>query len=164
MTAPTAAVRPGRAAAAGRLQELPRVAVVAEHQLEHAVVVAVARFAVGPRAQERRRKGAAGADHELAHAALVVAPAIGVLRRKALVQMIVAGQDDDHAAICELIFNRMERTFAWRLEQIRRGMIELRTARTAAELESFYEEEPMFDLLEMKTKDASWDDYRGLIG
>jgi len=79
-------------------------------------------------------------------------------------ESIVAGQDDDHAAICALIFGRMEKTFAWRLEQVSRGWLEMRTARTAEELESFYAEEPMFDRLEMKTKDASWDDYRGLIG
>jgi len=35
---------------------------------------------------------------------------------------------------------------------------------TASELEIFYAEEPMFDRLEMKRWDASWDDYRGLIG
>ncbi len=79
-------------------------------------------------------------------------------------ESIVAGQDDDHATICALIFGRMEKTFAWRLEQVSRGWLELRTARTADELETFYAEEPMFDRLEMKRRDASWDDYRGLIG
>ena len=79
-------------------------------------------------------------------------------------ESVVAGQDDDHAALCALIFGRMEKTFAWRLEQISQGWLELRQARTASELESFYAEEPMFDRLEMKTKDANWDDYRGLIG
>ena len=79
-------------------------------------------------------------------------------------ESMVTRPDDDHAAVCALIFGRMEKTFAWRLEQISRGWLELRTARTAAELEKCYAEEPMFDRLEMKVKDASWDDYRGLIG
>jgi hypothetical protein len=79
-------------------------------------------------------------------------------------EAIVAGNGgSDHAAACEMIFQKMEKTFAWRLEQIRRGMLELRTKRTAAELEALYEGQ-LFDLLEMKTEDAKWDDYRTLIG
>ncbi len=69
----------------------------------------------------------------------------------------------DHAAACEQIFARMERTYAWRLEQLRKGMVELRTSRTALELESLYEGQ-LFDLLEMKNEDAQWDDYRTLLG
>lgn len=79
-------------------------------------------------------------------------------------EAMVAGRGgEDHAAACQSIFEKMEKTFAWRMDQIRRGALELRTGRTAAELEALYEGQ-LFDLLEMKTEDARWDDYRTLIG
>jgi len=79
-------------------------------------------------------------------------------------EAIVAGSSgSDHATACEQIFARMERTYAWRLDQLRRGMVELRTSRTAPELEALYEGQ-LFDLLEMKNEDARWDDYRTLLG
>jgi hypothetical protein len=79
-------------------------------------------------------------------------------------ESIIAGRgDDDHAGACTAIFSRMEKTFAWRMEQIHKGKLELRTARTAPELEALYGEE-LFDLLEMKSEDARWDDYRTLLG
>lgn len=82
---------------------------------------------------------------------------------KAFKEAIVAGTGgDDHAAACAAIFEKMEKTFAWRMDQVRRGIVELRTDRTAPELESLYEGQ-LFDLLEMKTEDARWDDYRTLI-
>ncbi len=84
--------------------------------------------------------------------------------KQAFREAIVAGKDDDHAAACEVIFGRMEKTLAWRLEQIRKGQLEMRNARTAAELEAMYAEEAMFERLEMKTKDAPWDDYKGVVG
>jgi hypothetical protein len=65
--------------------------------------------------------------------------------------------------VCTTIFEKMERTYHWRMEQINRGMVELRTARTASELEALYEGQ-LFDLLEMKNEDARWDDYRTLLG
>jgi hypothetical protein len=79
-------------------------------------------------------------------------------------EAVVAGNGgDDHAMACETIFQKMEKTFAWRMGQIKRGKLELRTGRTAAELEALYEGQ-LFDLLEMKTEDARWDDYRVLLG
>lgn len=79
-------------------------------------------------------------------------------------EAITAGSgENDHVAACEQIFARMERTYAWRLEQLRRGMVEVRTSRTAPELEALYEGQ-LFDLLEMKNEDARWDDYRALLG
>jgi len=78
-------------------------------------------------------------------------------------EAVVAGNHSDHAVACEQVYARMERTYAWRLEQLRKGMIELRTKRTAPELEALYEGQ-LFDLLEMKDEDARWDDYRTLLG
>lgn len=75
---------------------------------------------------------------------------------------VTAGGDDNHAEACAQIFARMERTFAWRLAQLQRGALEMRTARTAPELDALYAEE-LIDLLEMKSEDARWDDYRTLV-
>ena len=77
-------------------------------------------------------------------------------------EAVVAGRGEDHAAACAAIFEKMERTYAWRLDQLRRGMIELRTVRTAPELEAMYDGQ-LFELLEMKMEDARWDDYRTLL-
>lgn len=73
------------------------------------------------------------------------------------------GPWENHTEACEAIFARMERTFAWRLAQLRKGLLELRSARTAPELDDLYAEE-LLDLLEMKSEDARWDDYRTLVG
>jgi len=73
------------------------------------------------------------------------------------------GPWDNHVEACDAIFARMERTFAWRVAQLREGMLELRNARTAPELDALYAEE-LLDLLEMKSEDARWDDYRTLVG
>lgn len=73
-----------------------------------------------------------------------------------------AGAEDDHAQACEQILARMERTFAWRMAQLKKGLLEMRTARTAPELEALYADE-LIDLLEMKSEDARWDDYRTLL-
>lgn len=78
-------------------------------------------------------------------------------------EAIVAGKaGDDHAQACSAIFERMQKTFEWRLDQIRKGILELRTSRTAPELDALYEG-VLLDLLEMKTEDARWDDYRTLL-
>ncbi len=79
-------------------------------------------------------------------------------------EAIVSGAgSDDHAAACAAIYDKMEKTFAWRMTQLKKGLLELRTARTAPELEAIYEGQ-LFELLEMKTEDALWDDYRALLG
>lgn len=83
---------------------------------------------------------------------------------RAFREAVVAGQaEEDHGAACAAIYERMEKTFRWRMEQIAKGQVELRTERTAAELEAIYEGQ-LFELLEMKNEDARWDDYRTLIG
>ncbi|HNG89691.1 MAG TPA: PD-(D/E)XK nuclease family protein, partial [Saprospiraceae bacterium] len=78
-------------------------------------------------------------------------------------EAIVPGSCDDHAAAAAQIFARMERTFRWRMEQLQQGMVEVRTARTLAELEALYEGQ-LLDFLEMKAEESKWDDYRTLVG
>jgi len=73
------------------------------------------------------------------------------------------GPWESHAEACDVIFARMEHTFAWRQAQLRSGLLELRNSRTASELEAYYADE-LLHLLEMKTEDARWDDYRILVG
>jgi hypothetical protein len=48
------------------------------------------------------------------------------------------------------------------MQQISNGTIEIRTARTAVELESLYEGQ-LIDLLEMKQEESRYDDYKGLL-
>ena len=61
------------------------------------------------------------------------------------------------------IWDKMQKTFEWRLLQIKNGKIEIRTSFTCKELEEIYGDE-LIDVLEMKTDDAKFDDYRTLIG
>lgn len=77
-------------------------------------------------------------------------------------EAMIAGQGEDHLAAYARTLDKMELTFAWRLQQLRQGLLEIRTARTAAELEDLYGAE-LLELLEMKNEDARWDDYRTLV-
>jgi ATP-dependent helicase/nuclease subunit B len=61
------------------------------------------------------------------------------------------------------IWAKMEKTYHWRQAQIKDGKIEIRTEKTAKELEEIYGHE-LLDVLEMKADDAKFDDYRTLIG
>ncbi len=69
---------------------------------------------------------------------------------------------DDHADIQQQIYERMERTYRWRRTQLEEGRIEVRTPHTLPDLELAYEGELMH-LLEMKSQEAFFDDYRVLI-
>lgn len=78
-------------------------------------------------------------------------------------EAVVAGRgNEDHASSCQSIFEKMEKTYAWRLDQFKKGQIEMRTAQTAPDLEALYDGQ-LFELLEMKNEDAYWDDYRTLL-
>lgn len=77
-------------------------------------------------------------------------------------EAVVAGRGEDREAVCDMILGNILRTFAWRQKQIQSGDLEIRTSRTAPELEAIYEGQ-LLDLLEMKNDDPRWDDYRILI-
>jgi hypothetical protein len=73
---------------------------------------------------------------------------------------------DDHQAVNERILARMQATWQWRMGQLEKGLVEVRTRQTLATIEEAYgadEHSSMFDLLEMKGEDAKYDDYRVLI-
>lgn len=61
------------------------------------------------------------------------------------------------------ILSRMEATYRWRMDQIRRGEVEIRCEQTKLDLEDAYHGQPLMDILEMKDSDAPFDDYRTLI-
>jgi hypothetical protein len=78
-------------------------------------------------------------------------------------EAVLAGRNqEDHVSDFEAIFQKIQRTYQWRLTQVQNGKIEIRTLRTAQELEAIYEGQ-LFELLEMKNEDSRWDDYRVLI-
>lgn len=69
----------------------------------------------------------------------------------------------DRVDVNQQILQKMYATFSWRQAQLKKGLLEIRCAQTAQQLEAFYGAELM-DVLEMKTEDARYDDYRVLIG
>jgi len=77
-------------------------------------------------------------------------------------EIIAVAPEHDHGEANQRIFQRMQATYRWRMDQIRRGQIEIRCAQTQSELEELYGAQ-LLDLLEMKTEDAPFDDYRVLI-
>ncbi|PHI18377.1 hypothetical protein CEQ90_18185 [Lewinellaceae bacterium SD302] len=71
--------------------------------------------------------------------------------------------DEDHAVIQKEILNKLRATYDWRREQLAQGQLEVRTESTSGALDDLYG--PVLnDLLEMKSSDANWDDFRTLIG
>ncbi|MEM6379810.1 MAG: hypothetical protein AAF705_16525, partial [Bacteroidota bacterium] len=69
--------------------------------------------------------------------------------------------DLDTVQTYQQIIEKMQKTYNWRIEQIREGVIEVRSERTAPQLEEEYGD--TLELLEMRDKDAPFDDYRTLI-
>ncbi len=70
---------------------------------------------------------------------------------------------DDAFVINEIIWQKMLKTYTWRLNQVTKGHIEIRTTKTARELEEHYGME-LLDVLEMKQEESRFDDYGTLIG
>jgi len=68
----------------------------------------------------------------------------------------------EHAEVHQRIWDKMRHTYRWRMEQISQGEIEVRCEQTRQQLEQHYEGQ-LLALLEMKTTDATFDDYRTLI-
>lgn len=80
----------------------------------------------------------------------------------------VVAPEMNYQDIHQMIWTKIEKTYQWRMEQIRKGEIEVRTEATYDELEEIAHETIMdsnefIDLLEMKRGDAKYDDYQVLI-
>ena len=103
-------------------------------------------------------------DHTWAHTAYFIIEEGKMISRNNLAfqESIAVNSDCDHIEINERIWAKMEATFQWRLQQLSKGEIEIRTKSTANELEELYEGQ-LIELLEMKDEDAFFDDYRTLI-
>lgn len=72
--------------------------------------------------------------------------------------------DNDNMEINHLVWERMSKTYDWRHAQLKEGKVEIRTESTLLDLEDAYAEDgDMFNRLEMKDKNASFDDYQTLI-
>lgn len=103
-------------------------------------------------------------DHTWAHTAYFIMESGRMVARNHLAfrDIIAVSPDADHIEVNQRIFERMEATFRWRLDQIKQGRIEIRCQQTYSELDETYASE-LIDLLEMKKEDAPFDDYRTLI-
>lgn len=78
-------------------------------------------------------------------------------------EAVTVSPEADLAGVNQRILDRMEATMKWRMEQLKQGILEIRCRHTLAELEEAYGEEQL-EILEMKDRDAPFDDYKVLIG
>ncbi|MCP4439572.1 MAG: PD-(D/E)XK nuclease family protein [Aureispira sp.] len=72
--------------------------------------------------------------------------------------------DEDYKEVNREIWSKMETTYAWRMEQLRKGKIEIRTEATCDELDN--EEmslEEITSLLSMRKENARFDNYQVLV-
>lgn len=104
------------------------------------------------------------ADETWAHTAYFILEEGKMIARNSLAinEVEAVAPDSDHININQSILEKMEKTYNWRLAQLERGQIEVRTEHTKLDLEEAYSGE-LFDLLEMKDGGAFFDDYRTLI-
>jgi len=103
-------------------------------------------------------------DKNWAHTAYFIIENSKLIARNNLAfkEVIAIAPDSDHLEINKEIWRRMQQTYRWRLKQLAKGQIEIRTQQTLPDLEETYAHQLM-DLLEMKDSDAPFDDYRTLI-
>ncbi len=72
--------------------------------------------------------------------------------------------NDDHTIINQEIWDKMQNTYQWRMEQIKAGKIEIRTSETLDILDEIgLPVGDMVDFLEMKNEDARFDDFSVLL-
>ena len=104
------------------------------------------------------------ADETWAHTAYFILEEGKMIARNSLAinEVEAVAPDSDHVNINQSILEKMEKTYNWRLAQLKRGQIEVRTEHTKLDLEEEYSGD-LFDLLEMKDGGAFFDDYRTLI-
>lgn len=105
-------------------------------------------------------------DQRWAHTAYYILSTGELIARtnEAFPQLEPVVPDADSVAVNQTILAKMQATYQWRMDQLNAGKIEVRCAQTLTDLEHTYAEDNLFDLLEMRTDDAPFDDYRTLIG
>ncbi len=103
-------------------------------------------------------------DAEWAHTAYFILENGKMISRnnQAFKEAISVSPDQDFKEVNQRIWEKMTRTYQWRLQQLAEGLVEVRTKQTYEELAEEYGK-ALMDLLEMHQKDAPFDDYRTLI-
>ncbi len=103
-------------------------------------------------------------DHAWAHTAyFIIENGKLIARTNEAFQEVQPVAPNTHLAeVHERVLRRMHVTYEWRLSQIQAGKIEIRCRQTYSLLEETYGAE-LLPLLEMKSEDAPFDDYRTLI-
>ena len=113
------------------------------------------------------------ADSNWAHTAYFIIETGKMIARnnQAFKEAIAVAPHEDYIQVNERIWDRMQKTYEWRKAQLQEGKIEVRTERTLLELEEqLYVSEllknlqiDLADLLEMRDRDAPFDDYQALV-
>jgi len=70
--------------------------------------------------------------------------------------------DADYKEVNNRIWDKMLKTYRWRVEQLKKGEVEIRTEHTLLDLEDAYHGK-LIELLEMKNENSYFDDYKTLI-
>ncbi len=110
-----------------------------------------------------------GEPHQWAHTAYFIIDKGKIVARtnQAFQEVQPLQANANYAAIHENIMEKMMATYRWRVAQIEQGFIEVRCAKTKNLLEDIAEAYglPTLDMtmLEMKSDDAKFDDYRTLV-
>lgn len=109
-------------------------------------------------------------EEEWAHTAYFIIEKATLLARNRLAfdnAEIITPVDEHFQATHQKIWNSIEATYKWRIQQVEQGQIEVRTQETLEELQQIELEQidntTALLLLEMKTEDARYDDYQVLI-
>jgi hypothetical protein len=107
-------------------------------------------------------------DERIAQTAFYIIEDAKMIARnnEAFKEAIAVLPDKDFIQLNQLIWRRMLKTHQWRIKQLQEGRIEVRTEMTFRDLEEPNEngDTSEFDnFLEMKSKDAPFDDYKTLI-
>lgn len=107
----------------------------------------------------------AGEEGSFSHTAYFIIEKARILVRNTQAFADVQSVQDevDHHDIYEMLLDRLEKTYHWRLKQLQAGEVEVRCAQTQADLEDHYGDE-LLDILEMKSENAPFDDYDALVG
>jgi hypothetical protein len=71
--------------------------------------------------------------------------------------------DEDSNSANNFIWEKLQKTYEWRIAQIQEGKIEIRTDKTLDDLEAMYNNEAMLSLLELPRESAKYDIYNVLI-
>ena len=103
-------------------------------------------------------------ESEWAHTAYFILENGKMISRnnQAFKQAVSVSPDQDFKEVNQRIWEKMTRTYQWRLQQLANGLVEVRTEQTYEELAEEYGAD-LLELLEMHEKDAPFDDYRTLI-